>query len=361
MNPTRHQHAAVARSILFPGGGVTLGQTATLARQFDDHGFHGLYCVEAYRSGFVPLTVLANATRRCQVGTYILNAHSRPPIAAAMAARDVDDLSGGRVVIGVGSGNAHINEHHLGASNARPLALMREYVVGLRRAVSADLGDIVEFDYQGSAISWSPAIAPARDRIPVLLAAMYPNMRRVAGSVADGIALGSLHSAEYVREVIRPAVLEALGEQGCEDRDFRFVASAMAAVDEDSEKARDDARRGLCRLFTPLPHPYYEYVLREQGWAAMVERIARAMASEDIDAAVRAVPDEAVESLLVAGDTAACDAAISRYAGVLDEVVLTDATAVGASIKPGTRGALEGMERLLALAPMEPTRTRREL
>lgn len=343
----------VARSILFPGGGVSLQEMADLAARFDARGFHGLYCVEAYRSGFVPLTVLASATRSCRIGTYILNAHARPPIAAAMAARDVDDLTGGRVVIGVGSGNPHINEHHLGASNARPLRFMRDYVTGLRRALAVSVGDTVQFRQGEAEITWSPAIPLAQERVPVLLAAMYPGMRRLAGSVADGVALGSLHSAEYVRDVVRPAVTEALEDSGRNGTGFKFVASALTAVGDRTDVARDLARRGLCRLFTPLPHPYYEYVLREQGWSSMVDRISRAMASDDLDAAVRAVPDDAVDSLLIAGDRGDCDAAINRYAGVLDEVLLTDATSVGASIKPGTSSAREGLEALLALSPVE--------
>jgi len=268
-----------------------------------------------------------------------------------MAARDVDDLTGGRVVLGVGSGDPHINEHHLGASNVQPLAVMRDSVTGLRQALAADVGETVEFDYQGTPISWIPAVPRVRDRVRVLMAAMYPAMRRLAGSVADGIALGSLHSADYVREVVRPAVTEALVEGGRDVREFSFVASALTAVGKDSEVARDSARRGLCRLFTPLPHPYCEFVLREQGWSAMVDRISRAMSSEELDAAVKAVPDDAIDSPLIAGDVAECDAAIARNEGVLDEVVLTDATSVGASIKPGTPGAREGLEALLAPAP----------
>ena len=341
----------VARSILFPGGGVSLKETADLAARFDAQGFHGLYCVEAYRSGFVPLTVLAQATQRCRVGTYILNVHARPPVAAAMAARDVDDLSGGRVVLGVGSGNPHINEHHLGASNERPLGVMRDYVTGLRRALRAEVGDTVEFEYRGTPITWSPVVPLAADPMPVLMAAMYPAMRRLAGSVADGLALGSLHSAAYIRDVVRPAVTDAVAESGRDISEFRFVASALTAVGEDPEVARVSARRGLCRLFTPLPHPYYEFVLREQGWSAMVDRISTAMASEDLPAAVRAVPDVAVDSLLIAGDPKGCDEAIARYSGVLDEVVLTDASSVGASIKPGSGGAMAGLAALSALAP----------
>jgi alkanesulfonate monooxygenase SsuD/methylene tetrahydromethanopterin reductase-like flavin-dependent oxidoreductase (luciferase family) len=340
-----------ARSILFPGGGITLTQAAELASAFDGAGFHGLYCVEAYRSGFVPLSVLAQATTRCRVGTYILNAHAHPPIAAVMAARDVDELSGGRTVLGVGSGNPHINEWHLGASNAQPLTTMREYVTALRGALGAAAGATVEFSYRGKQIRWVPSIRPVREQMPVYLAAMYPKMRQLAAQSADGIAMGSLHSAEYVRDVIRPTLVRSLEHLGRDASTFRFLSSALVAVHEDPQAARTLARRGLCRLFTPLPHPYYEYILREQGWSAMVDDIAAEMRDGSLESALDKVPDEAVDSLLIAGSPGDCERAIARYDGVLDEIVLADATSVGASIDPGTSGTYDGLRTLLSLAP----------
>jgi alkanesulfonate monooxygenase SsuD/methylene tetrahydromethanopterin reductase-like flavin-dependent oxidoreductase (luciferase family) len=342
---------SVNRSILFPGGGIQLRDMAELARSFDDAGFFGVYCVEAYRSGFVPLTVLALATRSCRVGTYILNAKAHPPVAAAMAARDVSDVSQGRVVIGLGSGNPHINQHHLGASNDRPLARMREYVEGLRAAVAAQPGDHVQFEYDAQPLTWSPATSVSQERIPVYLAAMYPGMRRIAARCADGLALGSLHSPEFITSVVRPAVVETLVEAGRDTSDFRFVASALASVHADSDTARRAARLGLCRLFTPLPHPYYEYVLREQGWSGMVDRIAEAMREEDLARAVSCIPDEAVDSLLIAGTPEECETSIAGYDGVLDEILLTDATAVGASIRPVAGVAEHSLRALLSLAP----------
>ena len=189
------------------------------------------------------------------------------------------------------------------------------------------------------------------DHPSAYLAAMYPKMRALAGTVADGVAMGSLHSPAYVREVVRPAVTQALQRSDRDPAKFQFVASALASVGPDADVARERARRGLCRLFTPLPHPYYEYVLREQGWSEMVDRISAAMQAENMAQAVDCIDDEAVDSLLVAGDVGGCRAAIGRYGGALDEIVLTDATSVGASIDPTTSGAAAGLEELLTLAP----------
>lgn len=324
------------RAVLFPGGGIPLRDMCVLAPEAEAAGFDTIYCVEAYRSGLVPLTAVAAVTSRIGVGTYVLNAHARPPVAAGMAARDLDELSQGRLVLGVGSGNPHINVHHLGIDDRSPLRTMTEYVTGLQAVVRGRPGDEVEFDYAGSHISWRPSVEPTRPAIPIYLAAMYPRMRRVAALEADGLALGSLHSAEYVKTVIEPAVDEALAERGRARSSFDIVLTVLTSVGTDAEQARRTARRALCRLFTPLPHPYYESILREHGWSEMVDGISAAMGAGDEAAAVDLVGDEVVDEVLVAGDLAQCEAALARYEGIVDEIVLVDATSIDSTLRSET-------------------------
>ena len=339
------------RGLLFAGGGLSIKEAALIGVEAERVGFHALYCVEAYRSGLVPLAALAAATSEIRVGTYVLNAHFRPPVAAAMAARDIDELSEGRTILGVGSGNAHINSHYLGASNAKPLQFMREYLRGLRLSMGAAPGEPVEFQHVGQSVKWTPSLPAARTQIPVLLAAMFPKMRRVAAAEADGIALGSLHSAEYVAEVVRPAVEDELVKRNRDPSKFRIVASTLASVGRNTEAARLDARKALCRLFTPLPHPYYEFVLREQGLSLMVDAISREMELGREDAAVEAIGDDVVDRVMIAGDVEDCNALLSRYDEVLDEIVLADASSVGASLRPGSGSSAKSLRALLALAP----------
>src|SRR4051794_40146797 len=107
------------RGLMFPGGGMTLSDACALARSAEEHGFDSLYCVEAWRSAFVPMTAFATVTERVRIGSYVLNAYARSPFVAGMSAIDLDELSGGRVLIGVGSGNRHINEEWQGTPYAR--------------------------------------------------------------------------------------------------------------------------------------------------------------------------------------------------------------------------------------------------
>ena len=118
--------------LIFPGGGMSTQEMLTIARRAESAGLYSLYCVEAWRSAFVPLTAVATATERVRIGPYILNAYGTTPFIAGMSAIDLDEISGGRLVMCVGSGNRHINEEYNGTAYARPLRKMAEYVELLR-------------------------------------------------------------------------------------------------------------------------------------------------------------------------------------------------------------------------------------
>lgn len=326
--------ASMDRTVLFPGGGLSLSELSELAAEAEEAGFDAVYCVEAYRSGVVPLAAVAMSTVNIRIGSYVLNACFRPPVPTALEARDIDELSHGRLVLGVGSGNPHINADHLGVRLNRPLGFMRTYVRGLRAVLQADVGDIVEFEHDGASIRWIPSASPARPSIPIYLAAMYPKMRSLAAEVADGIALGSLHSAEYLAQVVRPAIHDELERHGRDPAAFRLVASALTSVREDADVARLTARRALCRLFTPLPHPYYESILQEHGFASTVKAIASAMVDDDENRAIACIDDDVVDTVLIAGDANGCTAALNKYESVLDEIVLCDAETVSSTLRP---------------------------
>jgi alkanesulfonate monooxygenase SsuD/methylene tetrahydromethanopterin reductase-like flavin-dependent oxidoreductase (luciferase family) len=158
----------------------------------------------------------------------------------------------------------------------------------------------------------------------VYLAAIFPRMVRVAGRCADGLACGALLSAEYHRDVIRPAATAAAEEAGRDPRALGLITGILTAVDTDRARARRAAREAIVGLFAPLPHPYYEFALREQGFAGVADAALRSVETGDREAAIEAIPDACLDRLALAGTPDECRKRIGDYAGIVDELVLTN-------------------------------------
>jgi 5,10-methylenetetrahydromethanopterin reductase len=330
----------VRLGFLFVGGG-SLEDIVATARDIEAAGFDTIHVVEGYRSAFVPLTAIALATARIRVGTYIANAYGRSPLLTAMSAMDLDELSGGRLVLGVGSGNRHINEDFQGIAYARPARKMREFVENLRTALAAPLGGKVEYAGEIHRMHWTRSIPAVRPTIPVHLAAIFPKMVEVAGAVADGVALGVLLSPEYIQNVIRRRAAKAAERAGRDPAKLEFPMGALVAVDADRNRARDAVRRTIASFFHPLPHPYYDFLLREQGYGNVADLAKRHVPEGRVEPVVAAMSDELVDRLALTGTARDCAKRLRAYSGLVDEAVLLN---VGADVSSVLEIASEGLD-----------------
>jgi len=308
-------------------GDLSVRDAITVARDAEAAGLDSVHQVEAYRSGFVPLAAVAAATSRIGLGTYIANAYGRSPFLTALSALDLDELSGGRFTLGVGVGNRHLNEQFQGIVGERPHAKMRDFVEVVRRIVGAPIGARVEYTGRVHRVRWRRSFPGARPTLPVHLAAIFPKMVQTAASVADGVALGVLVSAPYIREVVRPSIREAATAAGRDPSAIALPMGAVIAVDDDRERARDLVRSTIASLFHPLPHPYYDFLLREQGFAKVADACARHVPEGRIEAAIETMDDALVDRLAFAGDAATCARRLREYDGLVDEAILLNVSA----------------------------------
>ncbi len=306
--------------LAFTGGGIAMTDLVKLGRRAEASGFDAVYLTEAWRSAFVPLAAIATATERIRLGPYVLNAYGRSPFLTAMSAVDLDELSDGRLVLGVGGGNKLINEQWQGIPHERVLTKMEEYVTLLRQAARTGLGERLEFEGRVHRMNWAPAVDPIR-AFPVILAGVFPRMVRVAGRCADGLAGGGVISADYFRDVVRPEACKAAADADRDPSALSFLVAALVSIDDDRERARRRAREAICGLFDPLPHPYYEFTLREQGFSAAADAALKYVPTGQLDRAVDAIPDECIDRVAIAGTPDECRNRLASYEGVVDEVV----------------------------------------
>jgi alkanesulfonate monooxygenase SsuD/methylene tetrahydromethanopterin reductase-like flavin-dependent oxidoreductase (luciferase family) len=293
----------------------------------------------------VALSALALATERVRIGPYVMNAHARSPWIAGMTAVDLDELSGGRLVMALGSGNRVTNEQYQGIPVVRPLAKMRDYIAVVRAVTQAGAGGVVEYGGQmHSSSGWVSQVEPVRSRIDLHLAATSPKMEELAAEVADGVALGSLVSVDFVSAVAERCRAKA-GSQ------FAVRASSFVSVDDDADLARARARMAVVNLYAGKPHPHYDALLRRQGFDEVADLLIKHVAAGDLAAASSSVSDEVVDSLTVAGTPDECRARLAEYAPVLDELILMNVGAMRFS-GPGRSAVSERDDLLESFEPM---------
>lgn len=335
--------------VILPGGGITMAELVGLGVRAERQGFDGVYVTEAWRSAFVPAAAIAGATERIEIGSYVANAYARTPFVAGMAAIDMNGVSGGRFVFGVGSGNRFTNAHYQGLEMGRPVPKMREYVQLMRRIVTTTTDEILDFRGDVHTMDdWTPQATVEQGTVPVVLAAIFPRMLGVAGEVADGVALGALLSVEHLQEYVRPRVEAGADRVGRDLEGFSWYMASFLSVHEDRDAARHASRVALCRLYHPKPHGHYDHVLRSQGYATVADRVAGAMADGDLQAACQHVPDELVDRLTISGTPQECRARIDTYLQHVDHVLLTNVGGV-----EHRRSARSGDERDAVLASFQ--------
>ncbi|MEQ8234428.1 MAG: LLM class flavin-dependent oxidoreductase [Gammaproteobacteria bacterium] len=330
--------------IIFTGGGMTIADMTRVAQAAEAAGFGLLAVAEAWRSAWVPLTAMAAATERVRLAPYVVNAYGHSPLFTGMAAIDFADFVGSRLVLGVGGGNRIINEQWQGIPHARVLTKMREYVTLLQHMARTPAGARLSFEGAVHHMDWTPSVPPPAQPFPVYLAAVFPRMLDVAAAVADGIAGGATLGADYLRDTLRPHAARAAEAAGRDPATLAWSAVAITAVDEDRQQARRWAREALCHLYAPLPHPYYEHTMREQGFGAVADALLDLAPAGDLDAACAAIPDDCIDALTIAGTAADCRARVAAYDGLVDHLLLLNAR------PPQPGAALAGYTRLLTLA-----------
>lgn len=314
------------------GGG--LREAVELGRHAEELGYTDLWTAEVGGAdALTPLAALATTTSSARLGTGILPVFTRPPALLAMTAAALQDLSGGRFVLGLGTSSHVIVEQWMGGRFTRPLTRMREYVEVVRAALA---GDKVEFHglttrVDGFRLQHAPA------SVPIHLAALGPTACALAGDVADGIVL-FLKTPEGVRTALRWAN-EA---RDPEREQLECVMRLPFLVDEEPEILSVAARR---LLLSYAPVDVYARSLAAEGFGAEVAAIRDAWAAGDRRRAVEIVPHSMLDALFVMGgpEHAAERLEELRAAGVTTPVLLPMSFADPAERTGRIRRAVEAL------------------
>jgi probable F420-dependent oxidoreductase len=303
-------------------------EISEIARRAEQYGFDGFWANETKHDPFVQLAVAASATSGIDLGTSIALAFTRSPTTVAYTAWDLQSLSGGRLILGLGSQvKGHI-ERRFGMKWESPAPKMREYVSALRAVWDCwQYGKDLRFDGRFYKLSlMTPFFNPGpieHPRIPVILAGVNEVMCRVAGEVADGLHVHPLHTPGYLKEVTTPNLLRGLAKSGRKRDEFSVVVSVFAAVGATAKEiaAVKEFYRQQVAFYASTRT--YRTLMELHGWGDVSDRLHEESVSGRWDKMASEVSDEMLGEFVVEGTWSEMGAILKRrYQGIADRVKL---------------------------------------
>jgi len=286
------EYAVVAYDVEFnsaahyPAAGVV-----ELAELAEAVGFEAFWKGESNSTDpLVLLAGVATRTRTLKLGTAILHFFARSPVEMGVHAATLQDLSGGRLLLGLGAANRAIASWHGGVFD-RPLKRAREYISIVRGVAAGERVDHHGEVYDtgvGFKLSWRPS----HPELPIYLAGLGPQMTKLVGQVADGVVINMATPAKIteIAERVRTSAREA----GRDPDQIAIVAKARVSLNPDRAVARERLRQVL--TFYNLAD-YYGEMLSGLGFERYVQRIRDAYKEGGFKAAQAAIPDDYMDQV----------------------------------------------------------------
>jgi len=237
----------------------TLHESVLRAEMAERMGFRSVWTTQMpdARDASLVLAAYAHATQRITLGTGVLPIYTRHPTAMAHMAATLDELSGGRFILGIGISHKVTVEGMWGMTIEKPVDAMREYLTIVRNSLR-DGG--CSFEGSHFTARWSYS-APRRPELPIMISALNPRMLDLAGEMADGVVLW-MCAPDYIRDHIIPAIAGGRRKVGKTIEGFEIVAAVPVCLTSDRKAGQDVFRKTVDR-YANLP--YYRKMMDASG------------------------------------------------------------------------------------------------
>jgi F420-dependent oxidoreductase-like protein len=307
------------------GIGLSRDDQLEIVQEAERLGYDSVWTAEAYGSDAATiLGWIAGQTERIRLGSAIFQMPGRSPAMTAMTAATLDQLSNGRMILGIGSSGPQVAEGWHGQRFGRQIQRTREYVSVVRMALARERvvfqGETLELplpDGPGKALKLT--IAPVQEQIPIYLAAIGPNNTRLAGEIADGW-IPTLFSPEHVAE-FRPLLEEGAARVGRSLNGFDIAPTVQVFVTDDVAAARDAMRPFLALYVGGMgsrDKNFYNQLVQRYGFEDAAREVQDLYLDGRREDAMAALPDELIDLVSLCGppDHVRERLAVYRDAGV---------------------------------------------
>jgi F420-dependent oxidoreductase-like protein len=284
-------------------GPMDYEQACAHVRLAEEAGVDTVWVAEAWgRDCFTILTLLARETTRIKLGTGIVNCYSRTPAALAQHFATLDEFSGGRMIIGLGTSGHRVIEHWHGVPFQPSLTRLREYVEIIKMILAGE-----PLKYQGKVFrlerGFRLRFPPVRPSIPIFIASLTPKSVAQTAAIADGWMPVMIPLERLGQEVT--AFRQLVRDAGRDPQRIVVRSPGSVTVTRDVDKAREESKAHLAFYLTNMGEFYREQLIR-LGYEDAVRRVRQAWDAGGRAAGTAAVPDALVDSLFLAGPVEAC-------------------------------------------------------
>ncbi len=300
---------------------LKIGYMAKLAEQA---GFENIWITDHYnnRDVWSTLAVLSLLTNKIKLGTGVTNPYTRNVAVIASSIASINELSGGRAILGIGPGDKATFDK-MGIDWDKPLSRVRDAVLAINAFLAKE--QVNQAGFKGAQLSFSAG------RIPIYIGAQGPKMLELAGAIADGVLINASHPEDFKFAV--PMIRAGAEKAGRKPEDVQVCAYASFSADKDQAKAVAAAKIVVAFIVAGSPANVLE---RHAIAPEEAGSISNALAKYDFKLAMAAVTPKMVEAFSVSGTPQDCRARV-------DELLKTGVTqiVVGSPIGPNKESAIK--------------------
>jgi probable F420-dependent oxidoreductase len=283
-------------------------------------GYDGFWAPDTQADTFISCSLAAERTERLHVGTGIAVAFARNPMTIAMQANDVQALSEGRFMLGVGSQIKPHIEKRYSMTWSHPAPRMREFILAIRAIWRAwETGEKLDFrgDFYTHTLM-TPFFNPGPNphgNPKIILAAVGPLMTEAAGEVADGIFCHAFSTERYLREATLPALERGAAKAGRSLDDFEIIAPGFVIARDTEEERAAGAEfvRGQIGFYGSTPA--YRPVLELHGWGELQDELNALTKQGAWDKLSSVIDDEVLDTFAIIGTPEEAVAEVKRRYG----------------------------------------------
>jgi probable F420-dependent oxidoreductase len=335
--------------ITIPLDGFQGPHFSELVRHAEELGYEDGWTYETFAGDAItPIAAAATITRRMRLGTAIVPVFTRPPALIALSAAGLQQLSGGRFVLGLGISTPTIVEQWMGVPYKLPLTRLRETVAAIRAILS---GQKVTTEGKTVHINGFRLASTPETPIPIYLGAQGEKMLRLAGELGDGVIVNYI-TPETFPKMLAP-IHEGVRDAGRDPAKLDIACRILVAVDKEEDVVRETLRRELTAYVTV---PQYNKFFRWLGYENEAGAAFEAWTAGDRKKALSLIPDSMMEALYVFGSPEKIAARLRDYqkAGITSSALQFVSYAKAPEEK--RRRVFEAMETLVAQWSNRPNR-----